>query len=480
MTRRKGLGVSLSLRTERRDSSVVEAMRESGTPFATRVHVDEIAQNPRNPAARVDHIEDLVASIQRRGVLVPVLLTPVDEWVERHPEDADAVAGRQWVAQDGHRRIAAAKAAGRPAVPYAVRGVDIDEALIRLHTAKSLKLTPIEEAQQYRWLLDNNEMTQQEVAAETGVSQGHVAKRLKLLKLPEPVQGLVDFGRVELRDALALVDAKDDDLMARVATEVSRLGEAPAAAAAEQDDESDPVEDTTRRVDLAAVTRRATEAREFDHGKEVARQQASELGAEYCENVQARLGADRFNNQVYAKSKIAAAAKAHNLLVVPTRGEPTYYLIENSEGAAKTAGEQRRMQAVLATRGKALRVAAAARVPNAQIQETLATLVLTGLSLGSGEGTTQLAYDLAREADLAPGGLGDLAWRRSLATLPRDLRMQHAWIIALAALESFTRSKSEWGAVQAFYYTLLSSVANYVPGEWEQGRLSTITSLDGE
>ncbi len=480
MTRRKGLGVSLSLRTERRDSSVVEAMRDSGTPFATRVHVDEIAQNPRNPAARVDHIEDLVTSIQRRGVLVPVLLTPVDEWVERHPEDADIVAGRQWVAQDGHRRIAAARAAGRLEVPFAVRGVDIDEALIRLHTAKSLKLTPIEEAQQYRWLLDNNEMTQQELAAETGVSQGHVAKRLKLLKLPEPVQGLVDFGRVELRDALALVDAKDDDLMTRVATEVSRLGGVPAAAAAEQDDDSDPVEDTTRRVDLAAVTRRATEAREFDRGKEVARQQASELGAEYCENVQARLGAERFNNQVYAKGKIAAAAKAHNLLVVPTRGEPTYYLIEHSEGAAKAAGEQRRMQAVLAARGKALRVAAAARVPNAQIQETLATLVLTGLSLGSGEGTTQLAYDLAREADLAPGGLGDLAWRRSLATLPRDLRMQHAWIIALAALESFTRSKSEWGAVQAFYYNLLISVANYVPGEWEQGRLSAITSLDGE
>lgn len=268
--------------------------------------------------------------------------------------------------------------------------------------------------------------------------------------------------------------------MARVATEVSRLGEAPAAAAAEQDDDSDPVEDTIRRVDLAAVTRRATEARELDHGKEVARQQASELGAEYCENVQARLGADRFNNQVYAKGKIAAAAKAHNLLVVPTRGEPTYYLIEDSEGAARTAGEQRRRQAVLAARGKALRVAAAARVPNAVVQETLATLVLTGLSLGSGEGTTQLAYDLAREADLAPGGLGDLAWRRSLATLPRDLRMQHAWIIALAALESFTRSKSEWGAVQAFYYNLLSSVANYVPGEWEQGRLSAITSLDGE
>lgn len=480
MTRRKGLGVSLSLRTERRDSSVVEAMRESGTPFVTRVHVDEIAQNPRNPAARVDHIEDLVASIERRGVLVPVLLTPVDEWVERHPEDADAVVGRQWVAQDGHRRIAAAKAAGRLEVPFAVRGVDIDEALIRLHTAKSLKLTPIEEAQQYRWLLDNNAMTQQELAAETGVSQGHVAKRLKLLNLPEPVQGLVDFGRVELRDALALVDAKDDDLMTRVATEVSRLGGTPAAAAAEQDDESDPVEDTTRRVDLAAVTRRATEAREFDHGKEVARQQASELGAEYCENVQARLGAERFNNQVYAKGKIAAAAKAHNLLVVPTRGEPTYYLIEDSEGAAKAAGDQRRMQAVLGARGKALRLAAAARVPNAQIQETLATLVLTGLSLGSGEGTTQLAYDLAREADLAPGGLGDLAWRRSLATLPRDLRMQHAWIIALAALESFTRSKSDWGAVQAFYYNLLSSVANYVPGDWEQGRLSAITSLDGE
>lgn len=481
MTRRRGLSLNTSVRTERRDSGVVLTMRDGGTPFSARVHVDEIAQNPRNPAARVDHIEDLVASIQRRGVLVPVLLTPVDEWVERHPEDADAVVGRQWVAQDGHRRIAAARAAGRLEVPFAVRGVDIDEALIRLHTAKSLKLTPIEEAQQYRWLLDNNEMTQQEVAAETGVSQGHVAKRLKLLRLPESVQSLVDYGRVDLRDALALVDAKDDDLMARVATEVSRLGGSPAAPAAEQDDDVHPVENTTTsRVDLALVTRRATEAREFDRGKELARQQASELGAEYCDNVQARLGAGRFGNQVYAKAKITAAAKAHNLLVVPTRGEPTYYLIEDSENSAKAAGEQRRMQAVLQARSRALRTAASARVPTAQIQETLATLVLTGLSLGSGEGTTQLAYDLAREADLAPGGLGDLAWRRSLTSLPRDLRMQHAWIIALAALESFTRSRSEWGSVHAFYYSLLGSVADYVPGEWEQGRLDAITSLGGE
>lgn len=107
-------------------------------------------------------------------------------------------------------------------------------------------------------------------------------------------------------------------------------------------------------------------------------------------------------------------------------------------------------------------------------------LVLTGLSLGSGEGTTQLAYDLAREADLAPDGLGDLAWRRSLATLPQDLRMQHAWIIALAALETFTRSKAEWGVVQVFYYGLLGSVADYVPGEWEQARLSAVTSVDGK
>ncbi len=480
MSRTRGLADVTQLRTERQASGVVQIMRDSGTPVSTRVHVDEIAQNPRNPAARVDHIDDLVASIQRRGVLVPVLLTPVDEWVERHPEDADAVAGRQWVAQDGHRRIAAAKAAGRLEVPFAIRGVDIDEALIRLHTAKSLKLTPIEEAQQYRWLLDNNQMTQQEVAAETGVSQGHVAKRLKLLRLPEPVQSLVDYGRVELRDALALVDAKDVDLMARVATEVSRLGGAPAAPAAEQDDDADPVEDSTRRIDLAAVTRRATEAREFDRGKDLARQQASELGAEYCENVQARLGAGRFNNQVYAKAKVAAAAKARNLLVVPTRGEPTYYLIEDSENTAKTAGEQRRMQAVLQARSRALRATASARVPNAQVQETLAMLVLTGLSLGSGEGTTQLAYDLAREADLAPDGLGDLAWRRSLATLPQDLRMQHAWIIALAALETFTRSKAEWGVVQVFYYGLLGSVADYVPGEWEQARLSAVTSVDGK
>lgn len=482
MTRARGLDGVPQLRTERKASSVVQTM-QGGAGAGQTIHIDDVAANPRNPQARAVNIADLVPSVSEVGVMVPILLTPVGEWLEAHPDDADAVAGKSWVAQDGHRRLAAARSAGRPEVPYVVRGVDVDEAMIRLHTAKAMRLTPIEEAGQYRHLIEVRQMTQQAIAAQTGVSQSHVAKRLKLLALPESIQTAVDYGRIEVGEALKLAAIKDPDLVARAGEQVAQvinaapLEQAPAAGSEDLDDQDDaPAAAAAAPVDLAAVVRRVTTEREVEAGQAAAKARAEELGAEYCENVFARLGDARYSNQIYSATDIRKAAAESNLLVSATRSEPAYYLIRRTRTTPddKQTLEARNRKAAIAARGQALRLAATAKVPAATLTEALVTMALTGLALGSS--TTALAYDLAREAALAPDGLGDWTWRKSLAVAPDAQRAPNAWVIALAAFETHTRPEHlAWGPVHRYYLELLHQLAGYVPTEWEQARLDAIT-----
>ncbi|MCE1173058.1 MAG: ParB/RepB/Spo0J family partition protein [Propionibacteriales bacterium] len=484
MARARGLDGVPQLRTERKASSVVQTMQGSGST-GQAVHVDDVAANPRNPQARAVNIADLVPSVSEVGVMVPILLTPVGEWLEAHPEDAEAVAGKSWVAQDGHRRIAAARRAGRPEVPYVVRGVDVDEAMIRLHTAKAMRLTPIEEAGQYRHLIEVRQMTQQAIAAQTGVSQSHVAKRLKLLTLPESIQAAVDYGRIEVGEALKLAALKDADLVTRAGEEVAQAiesaGNEPSPVIVDDDTELDDVDDTPEaapaaRVDLAAVVRRVTTEREVEAGQAAAKARAEELGAEYCENIYARIGDARYNNQIYSAADVRKAAAEKNLLVAATRSEPAYYLIRRTRLTPddKQTIEARNRKAAIAARGNALRLAATAKVPTATLTEALVTMALTGLALGSQ--TTALAYDLARQAELAPDGLGDWTWRKTLAVVPDAQRAPNAWVIALAAFEAYTRPEHlSWGPVHRYYFELLHQLASYVPTEWEQARLDAIT-----
>ncbi len=466
------MGKASQPRSERTSGGIVTSLRD-GVGSNHRLAVDEIADNPRNPRGRVQRIDDLVPSISRVGVLVPILVTPVDDWLRRHPEDAQAVEGKRWVAQDGMRRLAAARHSGRLEVPYQVRGVDVDESLIRLHTAKALRLTPIEEAQQYRMLIDKEGLTQQQIAGETGVSQGHVAKRLKLLTLPTSIQDAVDSGRVGVDEALRLVAAKDDDLAERVGLAlVESLHEGSSKVEISSDTESEEyvANDGARATDLDALVRRVTEDRAVEGGRRAAHLRAEELHGEFCDDVQSRLGPARFTHQIYKLSEIKAAAADKNLLVVPTRTEkPDYYLIHAARSDEST--DRRQRLAAETTRGHALREAAVTKVPSSTVQEALVTLTLNGLSMLA-KGGSDLAYELARAADLTSDGLGDWTWRRSLSAVPEQQRQRVAWVIALAVLEKHVRdAQAAWGPVHVRYFALLRSVVGYVPTEWEQAQL---------
>lgn len=179
-----------------------DAFAATGPPAVddpTMIATTLIDPSPDNPRASLGDVGELAESIRELGMISPVLVTPAD--------------GRYSLVY-GHRRLAAAIALGMEAVP-AIVSTDTDARRVRAkRIAENVQredLTPLEEARAYHELLDLGiDGGQRGLAKMIGKSQGHISKRLGLLRLPETVQAQVDSGRITLEDAMELTKLADD------------------------------------------------------------------------------------------------------------------------------------------------------------------------------------------------------------------------------------------------------------------------------
>ena len=195
MARRSGLGKGLG--------SLIPAGTDDtgGDGSTTRladVSVDEISPNPYQPRVHFDEdsLGDLTESIRQIGVLQPILV--------RQTYD-----GYELIA--GERRWRAAQRAGLASVPAIVRAADdlgsMEQALVEnLHRQD---LTPLEEAAAYNQLLEDFELTHEQVAERVGKSRAAVTNTLRLLGLPPGVQRLLTDGRLSAGHARALLGTPD-------------------------------------------------------------------------------------------------------------------------------------------------------------------------------------------------------------------------------------------------------------------------------
>jgi ParB family chromosome partitioning protein len=144
-------------------------------------------------------IESLAESIRANGVLQPIL-------VRRHPSLPNAY---EIVA--GERRWRAAQRAGLHEVPVTLRALSDAEAieLALVENIQRQDLTPLEEADGFRRLLEEFANTQEDLARRVGKSRSHIANTLRLLGLPDPVKKLVEEGALTAGHARALLGAKD-------------------------------------------------------------------------------------------------------------------------------------------------------------------------------------------------------------------------------------------------------------------------------
>jgi ParB family chromosome partitioning protein len=177
-------------------------------PAESRIEVSKIRPNPRQPRRTFDDgaLDELARSVRTEGFLQPVVVRPLPDG--------------QYELVAGERRWRAAQRAGIHKIPAVVRDVP-DEKLLELALIENLQreeLNAIEEAEAYRILIDDLELTQNEVAERVGKQRTTVANALRLLNLPDSVKELVRNRLLSMghaRALLALEDAKTIEALAQ-------------------------------------------------------------------------------------------------------------------------------------------------------------------------------------------------------------------------------------------------------------------------
>jgi len=138
-------------------------------------------------------LEELARSIESKGVLQPILVEPV--------------GGDEYVIVAGERRFRAAKLAKLKEIPALIRSFSrLEKTEIALvENLQREDLTPVEEAQGYKTLIDLGKLTQEEISRRVGKNRSTVANSLRLLKLPEAMLEALDKGGISAGHARALL-----------------------------------------------------------------------------------------------------------------------------------------------------------------------------------------------------------------------------------------------------------------------------------
>jgi len=181
---------------------------------ARELDIDLLVPNPRQPRAHIEEhrLDELAQSIRAHGVLQPVLVR--------------RTASGHYEIIAGERRWRAAQRAGLLKVPVAIRDV-ADEQLLQVALVENIQredLNPIEEAQAFRRLSDELQMSQEEIGASVGKDRATVANYMRLLRLPAEVRNDLASGSLTMGHARALVAMADEVAQRRVAREVVSRG----------------------------------------------------------------------------------------------------------------------------------------------------------------------------------------------------------------------------------------------------------------
>lgn len=193
MVKKKGLGKGLgALLTDEKSSIESDVI--------TEIKIMDIEPNKEQPRKEFDEekLEELADSIRQNGVITPILV-------------CEAANGYYSIIA-GERRWRAAKKAGLKEIPAIIKKLD-NEKLYELSLIENLQredLNPVEEAFGYKKLMEDYNLTQEEVSAKVSKSRSYVANAMRLLNLPEDVINSLKEGKISVGHAKVLLSLKDD------------------------------------------------------------------------------------------------------------------------------------------------------------------------------------------------------------------------------------------------------------------------------
>jgi len=204
---RSGLGRGLDVLLGQSGSAVRAAPER---PTTNEIPLELVRPNRQQPRTAFDPegLSELAASISRHGVLQPIVVSV----------DGD---GYELVA--GHRRVLAARLAGRTTIPAVVRdevGDRLELALIE--NLQRSDLNAIETARAYKLLMETYDLTQEQLAERLGKSRSSVANMLRALTAPQALQDAVIEGKIGEGHLRALLPLPLSDALQALAAVIAK------------------------------------------------------------------------------------------------------------------------------------------------------------------------------------------------------------------------------------------------------------------
>jgi len=207
--KKRGLGRGLDALMANVRQEVHTGAQVSGEERLASLPVELVRRGQYQPREdmRPEALEDLAASIRAQGVVQPIVVRPVTEG--------------QYEIVAGERRWRAAQMAGLHEIPAVVRNVP-DQAALAMALIENIQrenLNPMEESRALKRLLEEFELTHQEVAEAVGRSRAAVTNLLRLGELDEVVRDMLASGQIEMghaRAMLALPGERQVDLARRI------------------------------------------------------------------------------------------------------------------------------------------------------------------------------------------------------------------------------------------------------------------------
>jgi ParB family chromosome partitioning protein len=190
------------------ETITIYAQAESRMPanLVVNLAISDIDKNPFQTryVDDDDSLEELADSIKANGVVQPILVRPAEE------------DGR-FILILGERRLHASKKAGNTTIPAMVRRVSLQQAaeMTIIENLQRENLSALEQAEAFRVLSNEFQLTQAQIGQRVGLSRESVANYMRLLKLPREVMQLLAEKRISFTEAKELLKLSNDDQISK-------------------------------------------------------------------------------------------------------------------------------------------------------------------------------------------------------------------------------------------------------------------------
>ena len=199
----RGLESLLGDAINERNAKVPQTVSELRTGAAIQeISVSQIETNPFQPRTEFDKeaLLELSSSIKELGIIQPITVRKL--------------SSDKYQIISGERRWRASQAAGLQAIPAYIR-VANDQAMLEMALVENIQrrdLNPVEVALSYQRLIDECDLTQEELSERIGKNRSSTSNYLRLLKLPAEVQAALVDGRISFGHGRALAALEDEEV----------------------------------------------------------------------------------------------------------------------------------------------------------------------------------------------------------------------------------------------------------------------------